>query len=112
MIFISVQDFYEKVDACEVLSRQEEIECACKMKNGDVSARERLIKSYLPMVAAHIKRTSSHIQSLGLIFYCQQALEKAVDGFNFFQDGETFSHRLSWYLRQAVTKYIVDSRKM
>ena len=109
MIYISVDDFYEKVSAFSGMSRQEEIECARQMKNGDILARERLIQSYLPMVAAHIKRVASHRQSLGMILYCQQALEKAVDSFDFFQDSELFSHRLSWYLRQAVTKYIVDS---
>lgn len=36
-------DFYEKANHCKVLGRQEEIECACQMKSGDVSARERLI---------------------------------------------------------------------
>lgn len=81
------------------------------MKKGDAFAREQLIESYFPMVAAHIKRTASHMQSLGLIVYCQQALEKAVDNFNFLQDGETFAHRLSWSLRQATTKYMVESRK-
>ena len=89
------------------MSRQEEKEYAYQMKNGDGSARERLIQSYLPMVAAHVKRAPAHVQSLGLILYCQQALEKAVDSFDFFQDSETFAHRLSWYLRQATIKYIV-----
>ena len=110
MIFISIDDFYEKVNNCKVLSRQEEIECACQMKSGDASARERLIESYLPMVAARIKRTPSHMQGLKLVYYCQQALEKAVDSFDFLQESETFAHRLSWYLRQAVTKYIADRR--
>lgn len=31
--------------------------------------------------------------------------------FDFLQDSETFAHRLSWHLRQAVIKYIVDSRE-
>lgn len=110
MIFISIDDFYEKVNHCKVLGRQEEIECACQMKNGDVLARERLIESYFPVVAAHIKRTAPHIQSLGLVCYCWQALEKAVDSFDFLQESATFVHHLSWHLRQAVTKYIVDSR--
>ena len=105
MYFINAEDFYEKVSACTVMSRQEEFECANQMKNGDSAARERIIQSYLPMVASHIKRTPSHMQNLGLILYCQQALEKAVDSFDFLQDGETFSHRLSWHLRQAVIRY-------
>ena len=77
------------------------------MKAGDIFAREKLIESYIPMVANHIKRMSLHMQHLGLVIYCLQALEKAVDSFDFLQENEPFSHRLSWWLREATTKYIV-----
>lgn len=109
MIFISVEDFFEQVGACTALTRQEEMDCARRMENGDASARERLIQSYLPVVASRIKHCPPHLQTLGLVIYCQQALEKAVDSFNFLQDSETFTHRLSWGLRQAVTRYIAES---
>ena len=36
------------------------------------------------------------------------ALEQAVDHFDFAQSSETFTHRLSWYLRQATTKRIAQ----
>lgn len=107
MIYFSIDDFYEKADLCRVLSRQEEVECALRMKNGDAAAREELIQSYIPMTAAHIRSTKSHMQTLGLVLYCMQYLEKCVDSFDFLQDSEPFSHRLSWYLRQAVVRYIV-----
>lgn len=107
MIYISVDDYYEKASSFSVMSRKEEIACAQQMKNGDTHARERLIQSYLPIVASHVKRAPSYMQNLGLILYFQQALENAVDTFDFFQDSEPFLHRLSWHLRQAVTKYIV-----
>ncbi len=106
MLFISVDDFYEKVAKLSRMSRQEEIECAIKMKDGDSLARERLIQSYLPMVASQIRWAPSDIRDLGLVLHCQLALEKAVDSFNFLQDSETFSHRLSWCLRQTVVKYL------
>lgn len=107
MVYISVEDFYEKAGACHVLTRQEEKECAERMKNGDRLAREKLIQSYLPTVAGYIKRPQPGVQTLGLVLYCVQALEKAVDSFDFLQDSEPFSHRLNWWLRQATTKYIV-----
>ena len=107
MLFISIDDFYEKVGLCKALTRQEEIECAKQMKNGNAAAREKLIQSYMPMVAGYIRHAKPHMQNLGLVLYCQQALEKAVDSFNFLQDSEPFSHRLSWYLRQAFAKYMV-----
>lgn len=106
MIYISVQDFFEKVKDISQITRQEEIEYAIKMKNGDLDARERLIHGYLPVVASRVKHAPKHLQTLGLVLYCHQALEKAVDSFNFLQDNEPFSHYLSWSMRQAVTKYI------
>ena len=107
MISVSIEDFYEKAHACTRLTRQEEIDCAVKMQNGDPDAREKLIRSYLPMVAGHIRRARPHMQTLAHALYCVQALEKAVDSFHFLQDSETFTHHLSWWLRQATTKFIV-----
>ena len=106
MIFISFDDFCEKVKRCKVLTREEEKECALRMKQGDLEAREQLIQSYLPMVASRIKRGPSHMKNLGMVLHCLQMLEKQVDKFNFQQDGETFTHRLSWGLRQAIASYI------
>lgn len=110
MVYISAEDFCIKARAYPRLSREEELECAQGMKNADAAARQRLIQGYLPMVAGHIKRLPRHMQSVGSVAYCLQALERAVDSFDFFQNGETFSHRLSWHLRQASTRYIADHR--
>ena len=107
MIFSSIDEFYQKADSYSYISRQEEIDCATKMKSGDLAAREKLIESYVPMVAVYIKHLKPHLQTFGLVLYCMQALEKAVNSFDFLQDSEPFSHRLSWWLRQAVTNYIV-----
>ena len=108
MIFISIEDFYKKAEKCVVLTRQEELERAQRMKEGDVAARSQLIESYLPMTAHHVQRAKKEMQTLSLALYCVDALEKAVDSFNFLQDSETFSHRLSWHLRNATAKYIAE----
>ena len=107
MLYYSVEDFYEKAGQCCVLTRQEEIECAEKMKLGDESARQRLIESYLPTVAGYIRHMSPNLRTLGMVLYCVQALERSVDSFNFLQEGEPFTHRLSWAIRQAAVRYIV-----
>lgn len=108
MLYISVEDFYEKAASCYVLSRREEIECAKKMKAGNIAAREQLIQSYIPTVAGYIKHKQPHMQTLGLVLYCVDALEKAVDSFDFLQESEPFVHRLSWWLRQVTTDYILN----
>lgn len=108
MIFISIEDFYEKAASCRILTRPEEIEYAKRMAQGDADARERIIESYLPMTASHVKRAKPEMQTLSMALYCVNALEKAVDSFNFLQESETFAHRLSWYLRNAAVKYIAE----
>ena len=107
MIFIDIEEFYEKASAYARLTRQEEIEYAKAMNAGDTTAREKLIQSYIPMVAGYIKHMKPHLRTLGLALYCMQALEKAVDSFDFLQDCEPFSHRMCWWLRQAVANFIV-----
>ena len=107
MIFVSIQDFYEKAERCVILTREEEIACALQMKNGEEDAHRRIVESYTPMVARHIKYLKPNMQTLGMAVYCMHALEKAVDSFDFTQDGEPFSHRLNGYLRRASARYIV-----
>ena len=108
MVYVSIEDFYTKASSCRILNRQEERACAERMKAGDGNARQQLMQSYLPMTAQHVKRMKPDLQTLSHALYCVDALEKAVDSFDFFQDSETFTHRLSWYLRNATTKYIAD----
>lgn len=108
MLYVSVPDFYEKVTACTRLTRQEELECARRMKEGDENARQQLIDSYLPMVAGYLRRAPESAQTLHLVFSSLQALEHLVDCFDFFQDREPFSHRLGRHLRQAVTRAIAN----
>ena len=85
MHYITVEDFFEKAAACKRLSREEERACATAMDAGDSSARERLVQSYLPSVAGHIRRCLPHTQTLKHLYSCLSALEKAVDSFNFLQ---------------------------
>lgn len=107
MLYLTIEDFFGKASSFSPICRQEEIECARKMKAGDALARQRLIQSYLPQVAATLRRAPERIQKLGLVMTCLQAMEKAVDSFDFLQDSESFSHRLNWLLRQKITEYLV-----
>ena len=106
MVYITVEDFYSHVANCTRLSRDEEKQCAQRMKNGDETARRQIVESYLPMVAGHIKHTNNIKNKLSLALYCISGLEKAVDSFDFMQDSESFAHRLGWVLRQTTVAYI------
>ena len=106
MVYITVEDFYSHAASCTRLSRDEEKQCAQRMKNGDETARRQIVESYLPMVAGHIKHTNNIKNKLSLALYCISGLEKDVDSFDFMQDSESFAHRLSWVLRQTTVAYI------
>ena len=108
MLFITPEDFFQKTSQLPRIDRQTELDCAKKMLTGDHQARETIIRGYLPFVAAVLRRKSPDLHTLRLILSCCTALEKAVDNFDFLQDSEPFSHRLSWYLRQTVTYYIAS----
>ncbi len=108
MLFISVEDFFSQVSGIRHLSRTEEIELAQRMAEGDAAARDALVRSYLPMVAAHIRRAPQEIRTLHTVYTCIVSLQKGVDCFNFLQENESFVHHLSWRLRQCITRCIAQ----
>lgn len=110
MLFISVDDFFQKARDVIRLSRNDEKKYALKMKEGDVAARQAIVNSYLPMVASYIRRSPKELQTLETIYCCISVLEKRVDGFNFLQDSETFTHHLSWHLKQCIMRCLVNRR--
>ena len=107
MLFISAEDFFTQVKNIPRLSREEERELAQQMpRNPD--EREQLIRAYMPMVAAHVRRAPQDLHTLKTVYACMDALEKGVDSFNFLQDGESFAHHLSQRLRQCIVRCIAD----
>ncbi len=108
MLFISVEDFFEKALVTVRLTREEEKSLALKMKQGDAEARSSIINSYLPMAASYVKRAPKEVQTLNTVYLLVQSLEKCVDVYNFQNDGDTFAHYLSWRFRQCITRCIAD----
>jgi DNA-directed RNA polymerase sigma subunit (sigma70/sigma32) len=110
MLYISKDDFYQKAKTAVHLTREQEKACALAMSNGDIAARQKIIESYLPQVAAAIRKSPEHIQTLNTVYNALATLEQGVDSFNFLQDSESFSHHLSWRLRQCIVRCIADQR--
>ena len=108
MLFVSLEDFYAQTEKMRRLTREEETECALAMAQGDAEARQRLICSYLPFVAARIRQAPPEIQTLRTVYSAIATLEKGVDTFRFQQSNETFYHHLSWRLRQCLTRCIAQ----
>lgn len=107
-MYISAEDFFEKAELCSCLSRSEEKECALKMAQGDASAKEKLIQSYLPFVASIIKRAPKSIQTLHTVYSAIASLERGVESFDFLQESESFSHHLSYRMRCVIVNCIAN----
>lgn len=108
MLFVSIDDFFQKSLSSHRLSKEDEKACVIKMSEGDTTARQDIVNSYLPLVASYVRRYPKEVQTLEMIYRCISTLEKGVDSFNFLQDNETFIHHMSWRLRQCITRYIAD----
>jgi hypothetical protein len=108
MIFVSVEDFFKQTSVIPPLTRQEEKILGKEKAAGNKNARDTLVEHYLPHVAAAVKHAPKEICTLKTVYACVAALEKSVDGFNFLQDSESFSHHLSWRLRQCIAQCITD----
>ena len=108
MLFTCKEDFLAKAAACERMTREREKVYALAAKNGDAAALEKIIASYLPVVSAFFKRQSPEMQTLELAYRLCAALEKTALGFDFLQESESFTHRLSFAMRAELTKYIAE----
>lgn len=108
MLFISAEDFFNYATGLSFMTREEEKRCARNMAQGDTDARRKLVESYFPQVAAQVRKAPQELQTVKTVYCCIAALEKGVDGFDFLQDSETFSHHLSWRLRQCIVRCIAE----
>lgn len=108
MIFIDTQDFFVKANRAVRPSRDLEKEYAIQARAGNQEAKDRLVEGYMPIIASYVKRLGKEMQSLELIYRMVNMLEREVEAFDFLQDGEAFTHRLSLRCKKIVTEYIAD----
>ena len=108
MLFINTEDFFAQASAVVRLSRDEEQTLARQMAAGDDAAREDLIRSQFPLVAAYIRKAPPQVQTLQTVYACIAIVEAAVDRFSFQQSGETIAHHLGWQLRKCINDQLLD----
>ena len=115
MLYVSAEDFYTQVANIKRLSREEEIELAKRMREGDQNAKKVLTDSYLPVLAAYIKRYAN-TPSLDLVYKGIEVLETSVEAFDFLYESPspnlTFAYFLSDRVRKTVTRYIAESHSV
>ncbi len=107
MVFISAEDFLDKVKAITPLTREQTTLLACQMKGGDETARDKLVQGYLPFAASFVRRAPRRIQTLATVYACIDCVEKSVDRFDFSQDRTFFAEDLGRRLRRCMIRCLI-----
>ncbi len=107
-----IRAYFKDVRHIPLLTPEEEIDLAKKIKKGDQQAREQMIKSNLRLVISIAKKYMNLGTPLGdLIEEGNIGLMRAVDKFDHTK-GFRFSTYAAWWIKQGVSRSIVDQGKM
>ena len=110
---ISIEDpvrmYLKEIGKVPLLSAEEEIELAKRMADGDEEAKKRLAEANLRLVVSIAKRyVGRGMLFLDLIQEGNLGLIKAVEKFD-YQKGFKFSTYATWWIRQAITRAMVET---
>jgi RNA polymerase primary sigma factor len=98
--------YFKEISAYPLLTAEEEVELARRLRNGDEEARRKLILSNLKLVITIAKSYTNHnVPFLDLIEEGNIGLIKAVSRFD-PERGFRFSTYASWWIRQAIVRAI------
>src|SRR3954451_18277472 len=103
--------YLQEIGRIPLLTQEQEIELAGKIKNGDASARERMINANLRLVVT-IARDYANLglPLLDLISEGNIGLTKAVERFDPTK-GAKLSTYAMWWIKQAIKRALADQRK-
>ena len=104
----SLKQFFKEINEKPLLSFEEEKKLYERIKQGDVTAKQKLVESNLRLVVSVAK----HYQNCGLSFedLIQEGsigLMKAADKFD-YSKGYKFSTFAPWWIRQTISRAIAD----
>jgi RNA polymerase primary sigma factor len=103
--------YLREVGQSKLLTPQEEIELAARIKAGDESARERMIKSNLRLVVKIARDYEDFgLPLLDLINEGNIGLMKAVERFDPAK-GAKFSTYSSWWIKQSIKRALANQSK-
>ncbi|MCR4614743.1 MAG: RNA polymerase sigma factor RpoD [Clostridiales bacterium] len=106
-----VKVYLKEIGKVALLSPEEEIELAIRIKDDDAQAKKRLAEANLRLVVSIAKRyVGRGMQFLDLIQEGNLGLIKAVDKFDYTK-GFKFSTYATWWIRQAITRAIADQAR-
>ncbi len=107
-----VKQYLHKIGAYQVLkSKDEEVELAKRVLDGDEDAKDELIQCNLKLVVSIAKHyVNRGMDFLDLIQEGNLGLIKAVSKFDYTR-GFKFSTYATWWIRQAITRALADQAR-
>jgi len=105
----SIHLYMKDVGRVPLLTYEEEVELAKRIKTGDEEARAKLIEANLRLVISVAKKYVAHVTTplLDLIQEGNLGLMRAVEKFD-YNRGTRFSTYATWWIRQSVIRGIAD----
>ena len=106
-----VRMYLKEIGKVSLLTKEEEIELAVRMSQGDEEAKRRMAEANLRLVVSIAKRyVGRGMLFLDLIQEGNLGLIKAVEKFDYTK-GYKFSTYATWWIRQAITRAIADQAR-
>lgn len=107
----SVRMYLKEIGIYPLLSADEELELAKRAKDGDETAKQRLIESNLRLVVSIAKKYQGRgMTLLDLIQEGNLGLIRGIDKFD-YEKGFKLSTYATWWIRQAVTRALADQSR-
>ena len=108
----SLSIYFKEIDTIPLMTREEEYELAVKAKQGDILARDRIVKANLRFVVSVAKKYQCGAFELNdLINEGNIGLMIAIDKFD-PEKGYHFISYAVWWIRQTILKAIYEKGKM
>ncbi len=108
----SLDKFLQEIGREELISVEEEVELASRIRNGDMAARERLVNANLRFVVSVAKQYQNQGLSLpDLINEGNFGLIKAAEKFDETRGFKFISYAV-WWIRQAILQALAEQARI
>ena len=108
----SIDQYFQEIGKYSLISPEEEVDLAIKIKNGDMEAQNKLVRANLRFVVSVAKMYQNQGLSLGdLINEGNIGLVKAAQRFDETRGFKFISYAV-WWIRQGITSAIADQARV
>lgn len=109
----NLDTYFKSAAKFKLLTKEEEVELAQKIENGDQRARERMINSNLRLAISIANKYSKYgnVSYEDLIQEANIGLIKAIEKYD-WRRGFKFSTYACWWIKQAVTRFLTSNNSI